>query len=305
MPTPSPLRLRSSALAVAALAMLAAVGPASAVPIIGLTTTNALTMFDSASPMNGSALVTITGLNVNQSIIDIDRRPTNGLLYGLSSDAMIYTIDAITGVATQVAMLSSSLSGTAFAIDFNPAADLNGAASLRVTSDTGQNLAVNANNGAVTTQTPLTFNGSPIGANAIAYSNNDINPSTGTTLYYIDSKSDTLYSTSAPGGGVLTAVGLLGFDVSGVAGFDISGLGNQGFAAFSLNGTSNSSLYSINLATGAAALVGLYGIGGNTASAPQLLGLTANVAAVPEPSTSALVLVALAGAAFAARRRKV
>ena len=149
MSTSFSFRPRSVALAAAALATLAVAGTANAVPLIGLTTTNALTMFDSASPMNGSAPVTITGLNANQMIIDIDRRPTNGLLYGLSSDAMIYTLNATTGVATNVAALNSPLSGVAFAIDFNPAADLSGAASLRVTSNNGQNLAVNAGTGAV------------------------------------------------------------------------------------------------------------------------------------------------------------
>ena len=110
------------------------------------------------------ALTTITGLEgTNQRILAIDTRPTNGLIYGVSTDSKLYTLDASTGVATKVGNLSIALSGTAFGFDFNPVADTNGAASLRITSDTGQNLAVNANTGAATAQTALSFSGGAIG----------------------------------------------------------------------------------------------------------------------------------------------
>lgn len=295
---------RSIALAV--LASLGIAGTAGAVPVIGLTATNALTMFDSASPANGSAPVVISGLEgSNQTILGIDLRPTNGLLYGISSDSKIYTLNATTGVATKVANLApTSLNGVSFGVDFNPVADLNGAASLRITSNNGQNLAVNANSGAVTAQTGLTYNGSPIGATAAAYNNNDTDSSTGTTLYYIDTQSNALYNTGSPPGGVLALVGSLGIDPSGIAGFDIAGSGNQALAALSVDGSGNSGLYSINLANGAATSIGLFGVNGDTATAPQLLGLAINVAAVPEPATYALMLAGLAGVAFVAKRRR-
>jgi hypothetical protein len=288
----------------AALATSVAI-PAQAQTIVALTTTNALVTFDAATPGNATTPVSITGLGMNQRILGIDTRPTNGLIYGVSTDSMLYTLNATTGVATKVATLSTPLSGVNFGFDFNPVADTSGAASLRITSDTGQNLAVNANTGAVTTQTSLTFMSGAIGGAGAAYQDNDANPATSTVgLYFIDSASDGLYFTGAPGGGVLSFVGSLGVNTSGVFGFDIAGTANTAYAGLTLDSPDNgkSGLYSINLSTGAASLIGSFGIGGNTAIAPSLVGLT--VAAVPEPETYALMLAGLGAIGWVARRRR-
>jgi hypothetical protein len=294
-----------SALTAAATLSLLAAAPAHAVALLGLTTNNALSSFDSAAPANGSTLVGITGLEgTGQRIVGIDLRPTTGIVYGISSDSKLYTLNAVTGVASKVADLSMALSGTAFGIDFNPVADLAGAASLRITSDNGTNFAVNVNSGAagtVAAQTALTFGGASIGATAAAYSNNDVDPATGTTLYYLDTASDGLYQTAAPAGGVLTKVGNLGLNASAVNGFDIGSFGNLAFAALSVEGASSTALYSINLATGAATSLGAFGIAGSIVGAPQLAGLT--VSAIPEPQTYALMLAGLAAVGVVARRR--
>ena len=79
---------------------------ASAETLIGLTTTNALTRFDSAMPGAASAPVGITGLaNANERIIGIDIRPSTGQLYGLSDAQGLYMLNATTGAATFVALL--------------------------------------------------------------------------------------------------------------------------------------------------------------------------------------------------------
>lgn len=298
--------LSATAAAAATFAALAFAGAAQAQQIVGLTSTNALIRFEAATPANGSALSFITGLEgANQRILAIDTRPTNGLIYGVSTDSKIYTLNATTGAATKVANLSLALTGTAFGFDFNPVADTGGTASLRITSNTGQNFAVNANTGAVTQQTALTFNGMSIGAAGAAYQDNDANPATSTVgLYFIDSQSDGLYFTGAPGGGVLSFIGGLGVNTTGVLGFDIAGVNNMAYAGLTLDGTDTgkSGLYSINLTSGAATLIGDFGIAGNTAISPPLLGLTV-VGAVPEPGTCALLLAGLAGVGFVARRR--
>jgi Domain of unknown function (DUF4394)/PEP-CTERM motif len=284
--------------AAASIAALAAATPARAEPVVGLTTTNALLSFDSATPTNATTAATITGLQgVNERILSVDLRPTTGVLYGVSSDDKVYSL-ALNGQATFVGLLGTALATDVIGIDFNPVADLAGMASLRVVGSTGQNIAYNVAAGTGTLATPI-----QPGFSAVAYGSNDVNPATATSLYYIDADSDTLrVATTAFNSPTITTVGALGVNVNGVAGFDIGASGNS-FAALTDADTGKSGLYSINLATGAASFVGLFGIGGNTAIAPPLLGLTMATAPIPEPSTYALMLAGLGVIGWVARRR--
>ena len=114
----------------------------------------------------------------------------------------------------------------------------------------------------------------------------------------IDTVSSSLFSTTAPAGGVYTRVGALGASSLNVFGFDISG---AGVAYAGLTGDdSYSSLYTINLQTGAATLVGAFGVQGNTAL-PTIVGLTV-APAVPEPTSLGLLLAGLGAVGFALRR---
>ena len=100
-----------SALAAAVLGAFL-VAPAGAETLIGLTTTNQLVTFDSASPGMAGPLMTITGLAPDERILGIDHRPTTGLLYGIGSASNLYTLDAATGSATLVAALVADPSDT-------------------------------------------------------------------------------------------------------------------------------------------------------------------------------------------------
>jgi hypothetical protein len=90
----------------------------------GLTTTNNLVTFDSATPGTVSSSIAITGLQANETILGIDFRPATQSLYGLGSSSRLYDLNLTTGAATQVGSAGAfTLSGNAFGFDFNPTVD--------------------------------------------------------------------------------------------------------------------------------------------------------------------------------------
>src|SRR5262249_57841761 len=95
---------------------------------------------------------------------------------------------------------------------------------------------------------------------------NNFAGSTSTTLYNIDSNFDSLVRQGSPGGtpvspntGQLFTIGSLGVDTNENVGFDIAAPTNNAYASMTVGGVS--SLYSINLQTGAATLIGPIGGG--------------------------------------------
>jgi len=229
--------------------------------IFAVTTGNALLRFDSAAPGTILSTTAITGLQASETLLGIDFRPATGQLYGLGSTSRLYAIDTTTGVATQVGAspFATALSGVDFGVDFNPTVDR-----LRVVSDADQNLRLNPNNGTLAAEdSPLAYAvGDPhVGANpnvvGSAYTNNFAGATT-TTLYAIDSNLDILAIQNPPNSGILNTVGSLGVNTSGLAGFDIAA-GSMVFASLTVGGVVR--LFTINLSTGAATLVGSIGTG--------------------------------------------
>lgn len=235
-----------------------------------VTSSNKLISFPAGQPAKVTAAQAITGLGIGEDVLALDFRPATNELYALVSTSRLYRIDTTTAAATQVASTSFSppLAGLAFGMDFNPTVDR-----IRVVSDAEQNLRLHPVTGALAgNDSALAFDpaDSKVGQDpalvASAYTN-DFPGSSVTTLYGVDANSDSLVLQGSLGGapvspnaGALFTVGALGVDTSELAGFDISDLGGA-LATFTAPGAANSQLHRVNLATGAATLVGTIGSG--------------------------------------------
>lgn len=251
----SSLRALLTASAAAGLA-----APALAETIVALRDGNEIVRFDSATPATVAATA-VTGLVAGETLVGVDFRPANGALYGITDAGRIYTISPTTGAATLVSTSSVALSGTAFGVDFNPVVDR-----MRVVGDADQNLRIDVATGTAIVDTPLIYAAldAHFGANPAVSANAYTNSAAGvasTTLYVIDPGTDVLAIQNPPNGGVLNTVGSLGVDASASTGLDISRRGNTAYAALSV--AASTGLYRIDLATGAATLLGTIGNGAN------------------------------------------
>ncbi|MES2707869.1 MAG: DUF4394 domain-containing protein [Verrucomicrobiota bacterium] len=262
---------------------------ASATLIYGLTATNSLISFDSATP----GTITSVGTISQPGIVDIDFYPVNGALYGSTSNGSLYRIN-LTTAAAALAVTPGTAIADITDIDFNPSADR-----LRLFGNVDQNYRmapdVFTNNPPGTPGAVLldgTWTNSAVTLVGSAYTNN-FDGSAATQLFSIDSVSDQLFvHTNAVGDtpgtfNQVTAVGPLGFDAGLNVGFDID---QTGIAYLS----NNNLLYSLNLGTGGATSIGTVGGAG-------LVSIAA--VAVPETSSAALMLLTGLVAAGARRRR--
>ncbi len=207
------------------------------------------------SPKNWKATGTV---NVKGAkLVGFDVRPADGMLYGVTTDNWIVTIDPKTGAVTKKAELSTKLSaGVTISVDFNPVVDR-----MRILASDGTNLRVNVDDGKVVTDGKLKFadgdanKGKTPKVIAGAYYNS-YKGAKETTLYDIDATTWSLVKQAPPNDGVLSAIGKLGIKLSGPVAFNIvtSEDGkNTGWL------TNDGKLYSVDLMTGAAKLVGPIG----------------------------------------------
>jgi hypothetical protein len=251
---------------------------AKAVPIFGINSANNnLVRFDSATPGTIVHSKALLGLAGGEIIVALDARPKDGKLYALSNASKLYIIDPdpVTHNVFQVGTgtFAIALNGSAFGFDFNPVVDR-----IRVVSITSQNLRLDPNTGTVVDSDPGTAGTQPDtnlayavgdpneGANpdvvAAACTNNVVN-STTTTLYGIDSTLNILVrqggfevppNSPSPNTGQLFTIGGLGVDPTEVLGFDIETGTGTAYATMVVLGIPQ--LYTIDLSTGAATLVG-------------------------------------------------
>ncbi len=225
--------------------------------VIALTADQRLICFRDSRPSAATTIGKITGLTKDDtSLIGIDYRVQDGNLYGVGNAGGVYRLNTTNAAATFVNSLTVPLNGTSFGVDFNPAADR-----LRVVSDKGQNLRHNVNAGGVTINDGMLSYTAPdaaMGVTGAAYTNNDLDPNTGTTLFDIDTVLDQVALQSPANSGTLAATGKLTLDVDASAGFDIYSTNrggstvNEGFAALRSASENIVRFYSITLFTGKA-----------------------------------------------------
>ena len=228
--------------------------------------------------------LTFNGLMDGERVLGLDIRTTSleedkDTGYVLTSASRVAAVidnatDPTVLDLAEAVTLSVPLSGTQFGVDFNPRADL-----LRILSDTAQNLRVNLQEGrelagearaagfAFVDGTPRVTSTAP---QIVATAYRASNPGGGRFQYALDARDSSLARVAVPHDGALVRVGALGvtLPVNGAGAaeqsFDIvpAGSGEIGLAALRTAGATVSTLYTINLDTGAATAVGPIGDAG-------------------------------------------
>ena len=247
---------------------------------VAVTASNKLLKFNAGRPGRILATLNITGLQPSETLLGIDYRVAKDQLYALGSSGRLYTINEDTAAATVVGMpFAVKLEGTQFGFDFNPTVDR-----IRVVSNTGQNLRLHPDTGAVVdgnatlegVQTDgklayaagdVNFGKSPMAVGA-AYSYNKADTKI-TTNFALDAATGALVTQGSregvmpavsPNTGQFFTIGSLGIAFNN-ASFDIQALSDVAFAALNSDGSMVSRWVTIDLKTGAAKTLGSIGGG--------------------------------------------
>ena len=246
--------------------------------------TNLLT-FDTSNPgliRTSTGITGLPALPAAQTLVGLDIRPATNTLYALGYDAtlaapglnaQVYTLNATTGVLTAVGSAVRLELGTGkVAFDFNPTVDR-----IRVTSGNRANYRLNPLDGAIAaTDTNLAYATTDVNAaatpniGASAYTNSVAGAAAATTtLFNYDLGLNILTTQNPPNSGTLNTVGATNIAVNTTTvtvDLDIysSAAGTNQAYLVANTGTGSAtatSLYTVNLATGATTLVGAIGNG--------------------------------------------
>ena len=213
----------------------------------GITSNNELVSFNANNPKNFISKVMVTGVASGEKLMSIDFRPATGELYALSNASKLYVINTSNASARTVgtAAFSPAVSGTIASIDFNPTVDR-----IRLVSNTGQNLRLHPETGAVAaTDMNINGGGTP-SVTGVAYTNSKSGASS-TVLYDIDVTSGKLFKQDPPNNGTLVEIGSLGTTFTGQAAFDIKYDNSVALLAL------NNNLHVLDLNSGKATNIGM------------------------------------------------
>ena len=239
--------------------------------LYALTATNRLLLISSYMPGSVLKSKTVTGLQPGESLLALDARQKDGLLYAVGSTGRLYRVTAGTGAATQVGPdpITPTPTGAVFSLARDFFRD-----QMRLVTDADQSWLFDF------------FTGFPYNrpTAALRYASGD--PSAGrnprivglawalapesltfaSRYYGIDADTDALVYEQESDLGTLHTVGPLGFDAGDFVGFD-NQLGGPPYASLTLpcpgGCAAPSTLFRINLLTGQATPVA--GIGGGEA----------------------------------------
>lgn len=244
-----------------------------------------LIRFNAGQPARVLERRPLVGLPAGERLLGIDYRVARGTLYTLSSGGHVYTIDTASGRLARLGQAPAiALSGQRFGFDFNPVADR-----IRVVSDTGMNLRLHPDTGALAAADPALYaadegaRGASLGSapaavpasvpasmpaiTAAAYTYNKTNDKL-TTNYAIDTAAGTLVMQGSregatpavsPNTGRIATVGALGTGPVEDAQFDIADIDNTALAALRTRGRTR--LHLIDLQSGRALPLGTVGEG--------------------------------------------
>lgn len=238
-------------------ALALSVTAANAEVAVGLVGDNTLVMIDSTETSKTTS-VTVEGVS---RLLGIDFRPSNKMLYGVSEDGTVVTIDPASGKATKGSQLDKMIpAGTGAIVDFNPAAD-----KLRFMATDGTNLRADVDTGKVVTDGSLAFEAGDMRAGekpnvvAAAYTNSYGKPEK-TAMYDIDATIVALIQQTKPNDGTLKAVGKLGINPAETYALDIYTTSDGTNSAWLI---ADNTLYTVALDSGKASKVrSLSGIDG-------------------------------------------
>lgn len=286
--------------------------------VVGLTRNQRnLIFFDSENPSIIRNSVSISGLASGETLVAIDFRPQNQMLYGLAYNNTtmqyrIYSININTGVAAAVNTLPSSINlgssgNTVAGFDFNPVTDR-----IRITGNNGYSVQVSPATAAiVATDNALQYAtgdinaGSSVALGAIAHTNSYAGATT-TNLIGLDYNNGGFVNFSTSGGSTINSVLSLS-SILGTGGntdgyidvyYDSATNGNWGYLAANENNNNYAEFYTMNAQTGATTYKGTVGPGvpvsdiavqpsgkGGVVTAVNTLNKESNLSLYPNPAT--------------------